>query len=578
MAKRILRLINKEIGSINQAAFLLGLFALLAQFLGLIRDRLLVHFLGPGLELDIYYAAFRVPDLIFVSIASLFAITALLPSLNLKIGRDTNGELNTDAPKNAQKFFSDVFTVFLVTIILICALAFLLMPFLTKLIAPGFDGEALEQVTYLSRIMLLSPILLGFSNLFGSITQLFRKFFVFALSPFFYNLGIIIGIILLYPFIGIPGLALGVVLGALLHFGVNIPVVIRHRFLPYFSRAIDWQGIKNLVKLSLPRTLGLALYSIVFLIIVAIASTMGEGSVSILNLSFNIHAVPITIIGLSYSVAAFPSLARYFSVQDIESYIRQIGLAAKQIIFWSLPVTFLFIVLRAQIIRVILGTSNFSWENTRLAAAMFALFSISVVAQSLNTLFVRAFYAGGKTRRPLLVNIFSLFLIVGLSFIFLYVFKAVPEIKTFFESLLRVKGLPGTELMAIGLGYSIGIICNFFLLWRFFRRDFTLAKNLDFLGRVFWQSLLGALTIAAVAYGLLGVFDNIFDINTFYGIFMQGFLAGILGIAGGVVVLHLLKNQELLDVWQTVRSKFWKIKAISPEQSRRMVAPPQEKL
>jgi len=106
--------------------------------------------------------------------------------------------------------------------VLVSVFAFLLMPHISYYVAPGFSVEMQHKVVELSRIMLLSPLLLGLSNLFGSITQLFRKFFIYALSPIFYNLGIIIGILFLYPWWGIRGLAFGVVLGALMHFLIDI--------------------------------------------------------------------------------------------------------------------------------------------------------------------------------------------------------------------------------------------------------------------------------------------------------------------------------------------------------------------
>ena len=121
----------------------------------------------------------------------------------------------------ARKYLNDVFTVFLTVIMLVSVIAFLLMPYLASFIAPGFTPLMQAKVIMLSRIMLFSPILMGLSNLFGTVTQLFRKFFIYSLSPIFYNLGIIIGVMFFYRLFGIYGLALGVALGALMHFGIQ---------------------------------------------------------------------------------------------------------------------------------------------------------------------------------------------------------------------------------------------------------------------------------------------------------------------------------------------------------------------
>src|SRR3989344_461719 len=183
---KILRIFSKEYGSISQAALLLGIFAFLSQVLALFRDRFIAHFIGPSPELDAYYAAFRAPDLIFICIASLASITVLIPFIVAKMDGDKVTPL-------AQKHLNDVFTVFFSVIVLVSLIMFFLMPLLAPYIAPGFSPFFQDKLIVLSRIMLLSPILLGLSNLFGTVTQLFRKFFIYALSPIFYNVGIIIG-------------------------------------------------------------------------------------------------------------------------------------------------------------------------------------------------------------------------------------------------------------------------------------------------------------------------------------------------------------------------------------------------
>ena len=209
--EKFFRIFRKESVNINQAALLLGFFTLLSQILALFRDRFIAHFIGPSPSLDAYYAAFRVPDLIFISVASLASITVLIPYLSAKM----KGGSVTD---EAKKYLNDVFTVFFAVMVGVSLIAFFLMPFLISYIAPGFVPEVQAKVIELSRIMLLSPILMGLSNLFGSVTQLFQRFFIYSLSPILYNAGIIIGVLFLYPIFGIYGLAIGVVFGALMHF------------------------------------------------------------------------------------------------------------------------------------------------------------------------------------------------------------------------------------------------------------------------------------------------------------------------------------------------------------------------
>lgn len=555
--EKILRIFTKESGSINQAALLLGSLTLLSQILALFRDRSIAHFVGPSPSLDAYYAAFRVPDLIFISIASLASITVIIPFIVAKMEGDK-------VTPSARKFLNDIFTVFFFLMVLVALFAFFLMPHLVFFIAPGFTPFYQAQVVLLSRIMLLSPILMGLSNLFGTVTQLFRKFFIYSLSPIFYNFGIIIGVIFLYPLFGIYGLALGVALGALMHFGVQAVASHSCGFTPGFSFSINFKDIKQAALTSFPRTLGLAFNNIALISIIAMASFLKSGSISIFNFSFNLQSVPLNIIGISYAVAAFPSLAKSFGGGKNDEFKKHLKMAGRAIVFWSLPVIFLFIVLRAQIVRVILGSGSFSWDNTRLVAACLAIFSVSILAQGMITLLSRSYYATGNTRRPLIVNFSCSILIIILSYLFIHLFENITLFRFFIESMLKVSDIEGTEVLMLPLAYSIGTILNFILHWVFIKKDFMPEET--FIAKTFFQSLGASFFLGLTAYLSLNILSPIFGTTTFWGVFLQGFISGILGIACAVLVLYLLQSEELKDLILTLKTKFWHAKIIAPSQ------------
>jgi len=557
MVKKIFSIFNREF-NINQAALLLGFFAIISQILGLLRDRSLAHFLGPSSTLDIYYAAFRVPDFIFISIASLASFTVLIPFLIDKL----KGGENHD---EAHKFLNNIFSTFLIVMILSSIIAYFLMPYLSRVIAPGFSEPMIDKMVLLSRIMLLSPIFLGLSNLLGTVTQIFNKFFIYALSPVFYNAGILFGVLVFYPLWGIKGLAFGVALGALLHFIIQLPVIIRHHFLPRFSFNINFKQIWEVIILSFPRTLGLAFNNLSIIIILAMASLISEGSISIFNFSLNLQTVPLTVIGVSYSVAAFPTLARLFSQNERSVFIDKIISAARVMIFWSLPITFLFIVLRAQIVRTILGTGRFSWSDTKLTAATLALFAISLLAQGLILLLVRGYYAAGRTRRPLIINFIFSFFTVILAYGLIQLFNNSPMIQYFFETALRVDNLDGSVIMMLPLAYSLGTILNLIVLWTLFKKDF-LDAQVSYLTKSFFEALGSSFVIGIVAYKFLGVFSKIFDLETFRGIFLQGLFSGLLGIIAGAIILKLIKNEELESLIRAFKTKFWQTKVIVASQ------------
>src|SRR3989338_7541933 len=549
--EKIFRIFGKEYGNINQAALLLGFFAFSSQILGLFRDRSIAHFIGPSETLDAYYAAFRVPDLIFICIASLASVTVLIPFI---VARMNEGKV-TDV---ARKYLSDVFTVFLAVMVIVSVIAFFLMPYLMPYIAPGFPPFMQAKVIGLSRIMLLSPILLGMSNLFGTVTQLFRKFFIYSLSPIFYNLGIIVGIIFIYPLWGIYGLALGVALGAFMHFAIQLAASTSCGFAPKFSFSINFKDIKNVAMTSLPRTMGLAMNNIALISIIALASYLKPGSISVFNFAFNLQSVPLNIIGISYAVAAFPTLAKSFGSGEREEFKKHLKEAARAVTFWSIPVIFLFIVLRAQIVRVILGSPSFSWDNTRLVAACLAIFSVSVLAQGMIALLSRAYYAKGDTKTPLVVNF------ICLSFILMHAFENMPFFRYFIESMLKVSDISGTEVLMLPLAYSIGTILNFILHWSFVRRDFMDGES--FITKTFFQSLGAAFFLGLVTYLGLNILSPIFGTTTFWGVFLQGFISGIVGILIAVLVLYLLGSEELKAVSKTLKTNFWRVKVIAPPQ------------
>lgn len=555
--EKILKIFTKESGSVNQAAFLLGLLAFLSQILGLFRDRSIAYFIGPSPQLDAYYAAFRVPDLVFVCIASLASITVLIPFLSSRMpGRKVT--------KEAQKFLGDVFSVFLGLMVFVAIILFFLMPRLIFFIAPGFTPYYQGQVILLSRIMLLSPILMGLSNLFGAITQLFHKFFIFSLSPILYNFGIIVGVIFFYPVFGIYGVALGVVLGAFMHFGVQAFASHGCGFSPKLSFSIDFNEVKRVALTSLPRTLGLAFNNIAEISVTAFASFLAAGSISVFNFSYNLQSVPLSIIGVSYAVAAFPTLAQSVSEGRHDLFKEHLKSAARSIVFWSTLATFLFIVLRAQVVRVILGSGSFSWNDTRLVAACLAIFSVSVLAQGMIALISRAYYARGETKRPLVINLICSMSIIFFAYLFLKIFENFDFFRYFIESLLKVDGIPGTEVLMLPLAYSTGTILNFILHWIFVKKDF-MPKEL-FIAKTFFQSLGASFFMGLVTYLSLNILSPIFGTTTFMGVFLQGFISGILGIIVAVIVLYLLKNEELKELIDTLSTRFWRAKIVAPSQ------------
>ena len=530
-----LAVVGLEVRGMHQAAYVLAGFALLSQLLALLRDRLLASSFGASETLDLYYAAFRLPDLLFVGVASLLSIYALLPVLS---------KIELESPGHVISFLRRLLFAFFVGMGLICAVVFIFVPELVRFIAPGLVGD--ESLILLTRILLLQPILLGASNLLANLTQLKHRFVLYSISPLLYNLGIIGGIIFLYPSLGLAGLAWGVVLGAALHLLVQVPFFT----LEHSSGELPWRSVaryaREIFALSVPRTVALAAGQISLVVAVALASLFPEGSIAIFTFAWNLQAVPLTIIGVSYSVAAFPTLARFFAGDNRVEFVRHVEAALKHIIFWSLPAMVLIIVLRAHLVRVILGAGVFDWAATRLTAAMLALFIVALLAQSITLLIARAYYAAGNTTKPLVLAAVEVIFAVVSMVTLVSLFGTSALFRTFIESLLRVDDVPGTVVLVLALGISLGAVIRAALgLW-WIVRDFNLA--IESLWRLTMQSFSAAVVGGLAAYLTLQLFVPVVDLETLLGVMAQGGFAGIIGLLAAGATLYVLKNKELAEI------------------------------
>ena len=555
MVSKIFGFLYKETKSLNQAAFLLGLFAFLSQILAFLRDRLLAHIFGAGEALDIYYAAFRIPDFIFVTAASVVSISVLVPFI---MEEELRGR------ESLRHFINNIFSFFSVLIIVVSAIAFFLIPAISEVLFKGFNPEALAETVFISRLLLLSPIILGFSNLFGSLTQAYQRFTVYALTPVLYNAGIIVGIMALANKFGILGIAIGVIAGALLHLFIQIPFVLKLGLFPKRpSFGIDFSVIRRVVTISLPRTLTLSMTALSTIFLLSLASLMPPGSISIFSFATHLAAVPLSLIGVSYSLAAFPTLSRRFREKNIEGFKEQMRNTTRFIIFWTLPLSALFVVLRAQIVRVVLGTGEFAWDDTRLVAAALAIFAVSALAQCLILLFMRGFYSAGFTRKPFFINLISTAIMFVLAWGSVKLFYTRGGMREFLGALLRVEDVSGIVVLVLPLAFSIATILNAIFLWYSLEKEFKgFSKGIL---RTFLDCLGSSVVMAAVAYVSLNIFANFLDTATLLGILLEGVLAGLVASIAGMAVLIALKNREIAEVWNAIRQKFWKAKIIATD-------------
>jgi len=513
------RLFKQKVNSIAVAAVLVAASSLISRFLGVFRDRILASQFGAGTQLDIYYAAFRVPDLLF-NLIVLGALSAgFIPIFSGLVKNFTDPKKNEDNSE-AWSLAANVINLLSIFLAIFSLLGVLLAPLLVRLITPGFSPEAQIQTASLTRIMFLSPLFLGISGVLGGILQSFRRFFIYSLAPIFYNLGIIAGALWFSNWWGLSGLAWGVVLGAALHMLIQIPAVSLLGFKYSFKIDLLDKATRRIGRLMIPRTLSLAITQIDLLVTTIIASGLAAGSLTVFNLANNLQSFPIGIFGVSFAIAAFPVLSQHaFNKEKLEASFSS---TLRQILFFVIPATVFLITLRAQIIRVLLGAGAFSWQDTILTMNTLALFSISLFAQASIPLLVRVFYARHDSKTPFYLGMFTVAVDIILCL-----------------ALSRKMGVVG-----LALAFSISNILNFLLLWTWLQIKVG-SLGITKIVRSAIKFVVAA-TGAGITIQLMKIIVLPFiDMTRFSGVFIQLLAAAI---AGGLIYLllcYLLGSEEL---------------------------------
>jgi putative peptidoglycan lipid II flippase len=549
MVRAFLSKLTAPVRGLHQAAYLLAGLTLASQILALARDRIFAHTFGAGEVLDMYYAAFKIPDLVFALVASLVSAYVLIP----RIASMEKGA--------AQKLLSETASFLVIAGGIICLALAALAPSYLFLLFPTFahSSHAPEFVA-LVRVLLLQPILLGLSGILGSVTQIKRRFVLFALSPVLYNLGIILGTVFLYPQFGILGIGAGVVIGALAHLLLNIPIAVGAKMMP-LPRIPSLKTISSVVQSSVPRSLALGMGTVTTLGLLSLASRLGPGSVSVFTLAGNLEAVPLSLIGAAYATAAFPVLAEQHGKGEKDAFQTTISAAARQIILWSSVILVLTVVLRAHIVRIILGSGAFDWGATRLTAAILGIMVLSLMAQGIILLAARAFYAAHRSWNPLLVQLADCGISVACAWGLVRLGQNVPMVRYFIESLFRVTDVPGAQVLFIACGFTIGQLIMGFVALMTLRA--VAPGTAEKLVRPILESFGAALLGGTAAYGALTLMGNIAALTTLPIVVAEGLVAGMVGLAVAAGVLTMLRNQEMREVWSAV-AKLRNLRPLKP--------------
>jgi putative peptidoglycan lipid II flippase len=456
------RFFNSQAKTINTAALILAASAALSRLLGVVRDSLLYRTFGAGKELDVYFAAFRIPDFVYNVLIAGGVVVAFLPLFS---------EYFMKSKEEAWRFANNVLNVFLVFLVAASLVGVIFAPFLIKLITPGFDQEQLSLTILLSRLLFLSPILLGLSSLFSGILQYFNKFLAYGLAPIFYSLGIILGIIFLAPTSGILGVVLGVILGALLHFLVQLPSALGSgfRYRPLFN--LHDLGIKKVFYLMFARTFGVAAPQISLMVVTAIASVLPAGALSVFSFSNNLQQVPLGLVGIPFAMAAFPGLSKAAAALQRTEFINTWRRTFLKILCLIVPLSLLIFILRNQIVNVIYHYGQVGQDSSLgLIGASLGLFSLGISAACLIPLTLRAFFALKDTKTPTIIAIVAMILNIFLSFSFVRLLGYDNPFHNFIVNLLGLQEAGDVAVLGLPLAFSLDIILQWLFLVLFLKR------------------------------------------------------------------------------------------------------------
>jgi len=542
----IQKILNSQAKSISSASLILSISYLASAVLGLLRDRLLAGTFGAGNELDVYYTAFTVPD--FIALILIFGAigAAVIPIFSGYLIKDKD---------EAWKYLSTFLNVFIGFLIIICVISICFTPVLISLIAPGFSGEKRELAITLMRIMFLSPIILGASNLISGILQVFHRFFITALAPLMYNLGIIIGILFFVPKFGLPGLAWGVVLGGILHLSIQLPAFFfsGFKYQPNFNYKDP--GVIKTIQLMVPRSIGLGAGQLNTVATTAIASTLISGSIAVFNLANNLSSILVNAVAVSVSTAAFPAMSMDFLKQENEEFLRKFSSIFRQIFFLTIPISLLLLTLRAQIVRVFLGVGEFGWADTRLTTACLGILALNLIAQALVLFLSKTFYAAHNTKIPAVISIVTVIINIFLSLLFVFAIKVSPIFSDLLKNIFRLNGIENIGVIGLSLAYSLTAILESTLLLYMFYKKFPKLKSKEILDSL-RKVLIASFIMFVFTFATRQLLGSFISLQSFWGVFLQLVLSASVGVAVYIFVAYRLKSSELKTIENSFLKKF----------------------
>jgi putative peptidoglycan lipid II flippase len=487
--------------AIGRNVAIVSLLAIASRLIGLVREFIIARQFGTSGDYDAYLSAFRIPDLLFLLIMTGSFGSAFIPVFRGLLDRDEDAAWDL---ASAVITWTAIVTVVSGIIVFIFA-----NPLVEYLVAPGLSDHEQHVAAKVMRILLLSPIFLGMGIAAKGILETHSRFTLPALAPLLYNLGIIFGAVALAPSRGVTGLAIGVIIGAVLHIAIQIRDLTKvgMRFRPTLKRV---QGLREVLVALGPRIIGQAAFQLNFIVVTSLATREGSGTVSAINYAFTIMMLPNAMIGGAFATVLFPTMTAQFDRGDIDGLKQSLMTGLKPLLFFALPASAGLYVFRVPIIHVLLQSGAFSNTSTELVATPLAFFALALTFYSLVEILARTFYAMRNTIIPVSAGIFITVINITLGAIL------APRI--------------GFAALAMSLSISTAIealILFAVLTWKLGRFEAEFAV---------WFARIGVATalMACVAFMMNGTLLKTIDSSNVNKPLALIFLLWAVGLCGGV--------------------------------------------
>ena len=395
--------------SISAAALILVVGFIGSRLLGLARNVVIGDVFGTSPELDAYFAAFRLPDIIFQLLAGAALGSAFIPTFARYLAR------GRDAESDAWRLASSVMNIIILVTLVFALLGVALAPWIVPLTVPGFTDEQTKLAVDLTRIMLISPVFFCASGIASGILNARFHFVLPAVAPMVYNLSIIVAAEATGRAWGVRSLAVGVVIGAVLHLLIQVPGLLGTGMRYATVADLRDRGVREVGRLMAPRVLGLATVQVNFLVITILASTLEEGSLASLNYAWNLVMLPLGVFGIALGTAVFPTLAQQAAVERIEALRATLSRTLRLVLFLTIPASVVLIILRDPIVVLLFQRGLFDAESTRITSFALLFYAVGLFPHAMLEVLTRGFYALSDTRTPVALALLAMAINLALA-------------------------------------------------------------------------------------------------------------------------------------------------------------------